>query len=48
MRREGASRSRDSFVNCPGQGLRAHAQFSFSEPHNHHLIADIHHSDSKS
>jgi hypothetical protein len=41
-RRVGASRSRDGFVNCPGAGLRA--QFSFSEPHNHHLIADIQHS----
>jgi hypothetical protein len=47
-RREGASRSRDSFVNCPGQGLRAHAQFSISGPHNHHLIADTQHSDSTS
>ncbi len=42
-------------VAQPGQlrqlsrrGDCAHAQFSFSEPHNHYLIADIQHSDSTS
>jgi hypothetical protein len=30
-RREGASRNRDSFVNCPGAGGCAHAQPSFPD-----------------
>ena len=42
------SRSRDSFVNCPGQGaVRGHRATLLSGPHNH-LVADNRDSDSAS